>query len=208
MSITPLGMILTSWAAGLVVFFHDALALSVSRPGRRFTRVHPSERWLHPLKILVVAAWAGVVHGTDWDRPLVSLVLPAGAVAAVGWSGCALALTGLILTCRAKRALGASFASRLALHEAHALVMRGPYRVTRHPIYTGVLGCLWGVVLAADSAAGLLTWGVFFSAMIYAHTLAEEALLRERFGEAYERYRREVPRLLPRLGRRPAGGWL
>ncbi|HET9481504.1 MAG TPA: isoprenylcysteine carboxylmethyltransferase family protein [Candidatus Polarisedimenticolia bacterium] len=196
--VKPTMVILAVLALGVILYFRDALHLSISRPGRRFTQVHPWEKWLHPAKAVAVAAWLWVVGATDLDRPIFPF-LPDAAVAAVGWAGVGLAVSGTVFACWAKVTLGAQFASRLALHEHHALITTGPYRITRHPIYTGVLLILWGVVLAGNSLAGLLTWGGFFSLMLYVHTIGEESLLESRFGETYRAYRNAVPRLLPRV---------
>ncbi|HEY3175565.1 MAG TPA: isoprenylcysteine carboxylmethyltransferase family protein [Candidatus Polarisedimenticolia bacterium] len=194
--VSPAGVILTGMGVAFVLFFRDALILSISRPGRRFTSIHPWEIWLHPLKVLALAGWLWVAGATSLDRPLFSF-LPAPAVAALGWAGAAMAVGGISFSCWAKMTLGAQFASRVALHEAHLLVMTGPYLITRHPIYTGVLLLLWGVVLALNSVAALLIWGMLFTSLMYLHTVAEEELLLERYGDLYRTYQRRVPRLLP-----------
>lgn len=195
-AISPALPILLALAVALSFFFDDALSLSLSRPGRRFTRVHPWEKVLHPVKVIAVALWLWIVAGTDLDRPLVSAISPRLA-ALTGWIGAVVGVFGIAYACLAKRALGDQFAARLALHETHQLVTKGPYRWTRHPIYTGaILGC-WGTVLAFDTVATLIVWGVIFSAVLYLHSVAEESLLVERFGDAYRHYQREVPRLVP-----------
>lgn len=81
------------------------------------------------------------------------------------------------------------------------LVVRGLYRWMRNPMYVGVLSVVLGEALLfeAPMLVGLVAvaFAVFHSVVI----LYEEPVLREKFGEAYERYRRTVPRWLPR---RPA----
>ena len=69
----------------------------------------------------------------------------------------------------------------------------------RHPIQLGVLLLLWGTgTMSHDRLAWALLGTVY---VLSALPLEEQDLLVE-FGEAYRRYRQEVPRLLPRL-RRP-----
>lgn len=81
------------------------------------------------------------------------------------------------------------------------LVVCGPYRWVRNPMYVGVLGILAGESLALGSPAILLhmavMWGVFHLFV----ALYEEHTLRRRFGKAYERFLERVPRWIPlRLG--------
>ena len=70
--------------------------------------------------------------------------------------------------------------------------------VTRHPIYTGILGMLLGTTLAVGLGAwtALFVLGVVL-AEVKIHT--EERLLGDVFPGAYERYRRRVPQLIPSL---------
>jgi protein-S-isoprenylcysteine O-methyltransferase Ste14 len=81
------------------------------------------------------------------------------------------------------------------------LVANGLYRFSRNPIYLGVGSIVWGEALLFGS------WPLaFFAAVVCAcfHafvTLYEEPSLRRRFGDAYERYCRAVPRWLPRRTR-------
>jgi protein-S-isoprenylcysteine O-methyltransferase Ste14/prolipoprotein diacylglyceryltransferase len=74
------------------------------------------------------------------------------------------------------------------------LVTRGPYAWMRHPIYVGYALMLVGAGLWFGSAgvawgAGALLWGGWLT---YA-TAFEEPRLAERYGAAFEAYRRRVP---------------
>ncbi|HEY0409015.1 MAG TPA: isoprenylcysteine carboxylmethyltransferase family protein [Candidatus Dormibacteraeota bacterium] len=72
----------------------------------------------------------------------------------------------------------------------------GPYRVTRHPIYTGMLGMLVGTALLGGVGrwAVVLAVGVVYAAV---KIRAEERLLGAEFPEDYPRYRERVPQLVP-----------
>ncbi|MFG2372823.1 methyltransferase family protein [Streptomyces sp. NPDC048504] len=58
----------------------------------------------------------------------------------------AVASTGLLLWARWVR--GVMWASIPLVHERHELRTDGPYRIVRHPIYTGLLGMVLGGMLA------------------------------------------------------------
>jgi protein-S-isoprenylcysteine O-methyltransferase Ste14 len=78
------------------------------------------------------------------------------------------------------------------------LVIRGPYRLVRNPMISGVAFALFGealVWLSVPHAA----WAVLFLALNVVYIpMFEEPRLARRFGQAYEVYRRNVPRFLPR----------
>ena len=84
------------------------------------------------------------------------------------------------------------------LRADHELRTDGPYAVTRHPIYTGLLGMLVGTVLLSGFgiSLGFLVVGVAFLAP---RIPIEERLMSQAFPDVYARYRRRVPRLVPRL---------
>ena len=79
------------------------------------------------------------------------------------------------------------------------LVVRGPYRYVRNPMISGVILILFGEALLLLSRAHFM-WALTFLAInaIYI-PLFEEPQLAGRFGQEYEDYRRNVPRLVPRL---------
>ena len=77
------------------------------------------------------------------------------------------------------------------------LVVKGPYRYVRHPLYSGVLVLLAGWWLLLDYSfllVSTLLAFVWFTAVV---TPFEEKELRAIFGEDYELYAREVPRMIP-----------
>ncbi len=84
------------------------------------------------------------------------------------------------------------------------LVVAGPYRRVRNPMISGVLSVLLGEGVVLGSPAILVTAAIFFAVNAAYIPLVEEPGLVERFGDEYRRYRRNVPRWIPRL--RPWAG--
>lgn len=79
------------------------------------------------------------------------------------------------------------------------LVVSGPYRRVRNPMYLGAILALTGAALYYGSVV-LFTYGVIF--FLIAHlfvTLYEEPTLTRTFGPEYEAYRSRAGRWLPRL---------
>ena len=83
------------------------------------------------------------------------------------------------------------------------LIVRGLYRYTRNPIYTGVLTAIlgWAMLFGAfELVQYAVVVGAFFQLLI---VFFEEPELRAEFGSEYERYCAHVGRWLPRLPARP-----
>jgi protein-S-isoprenylcysteine O-methyltransferase Ste14 len=80
--------------------------------------------------------------------------------------------------------------------ESSALVAGGPYRVTRNPMYVGMVGALLGVGVLLGSATPFLVVPTF-AVLIDLHFIAaEEATLERVFGSTYIDYKSKVRRWL------------
>lgn len=79
------------------------------------------------------------------------------------------------------------------------LVVTGPYRYVRNPMYVAVLTVIFGeAIFFADprlAAYGVVVW-LLFHAFV---RLYEEPALKEQFGAEYQAYKANVPRWIPRL---------
>ncbi len=77
------------------------------------------------------------------------------------------------------------------------LASRGLHRYVRHPLYSALFLCLWGLVNDPLSLATAV-WGSLYTLI---GTYFEERKLISQYGEAYETYRRRVPAFLPWKGK-------
>jgi protein-S-isoprenylcysteine O-methyltransferase len=113
--------------------------------------------------------------------------------------GLALVWAGMVLRLWAVLVLGQFFRITVIVQDQHRLVESGPYRLLRHPAYTGTLLTLLGFGLAFGNwiALALLTGGPLIA---YSYRIAvEERALRARFGPQYEAFARDRWRLVPFL---------
>lgn len=126
--------------------------------------------------------------GPELDVPLWSL-----------WLGLFLTVAGIALAIRAVLVLGRHYDLELEVHQDHELVRRGPYRLVRHPVYTGLAMHLLGACVATGNVLLIAGTLLVVLPIFYLRVRAEERLLRERFGPAYDAYAREVGMLVPLL---------
>ncbi len=115
------------------------------------------------------------------------------------FSGMALIAFEVWLFARLSRDLGAArLIGRTEISGSGSLAEEGIYARMRHPRYVGSFLALAGACLLAGTR---VTWivSLVWAVLTWIAISLEERELRTRFGEAYERYCRRVPRFLPRL---------
>jgi len=109
--------------------------------------------------------------------------------------GLMLFVGGLGLAVWARVHIGRNWGGPMTQKDDPELVTSGPYRLVRHPIYSGLLVALVGTAVALGwvwlIAAALA--GIYFG---YAATV-EERFLAKQFPDAYQAYRRSTKMLLP-----------
>ncbi len=102
---------------------------------------------------------------------------------------------GLGLAIWARVHIGRNWGSPMTLKDEPELVTSGPYRLVRHPIYSGILVAGFGtaVALSWQWLIAVALAGVFFA---YSATV-EERNLTTQFPDTYPAYRRSSKMLVP-----------
>jgi len=130
--------------------------------------------------------------------------LPVTVTGVAGWAvlavGTASGAFGAMLYLWGRRTLGdmynVSSAFGAELFGDQRLVVTGPYRVLRHPMYAGLFCTAAGALLVYRVWAMVFVVACLPGAWIKARR--EDALLAAQFGERFEDYRRTVPGWWPR----------
>ncbi len=111
--------------------------------------------------------------------------------------GCALIGIGLSLRVASRLALGKFYTPRLVILSDHKLITSGIYGIIRHPGYLGFLFIAIGICLALGAWWGVAAMlAAFFPAILF-RIRREDALLRSRFGAAYDAYAARTKKLIP-----------
>jgi protein-S-isoprenylcysteine O-methyltransferase Ste14 len=111
-------------------------------------------------------------------------------------SGLAVQVVGLGFAIWARSTLGKNWSGRITIGGSQQLVIQGPYRIVRHPIYSGLLlGALGTAVVAGLARAFLGVLLVLAGVLIKIRR--EETALRQHFGPDYGEYAARVPALVP-----------
>lgn len=129
---------------------------------------------------LATARWGDPVALGGWRVPVGWLLV----LTFVGWNGWSLWLfarhdTGL-----------------LPGQATHSMIEEGPYRLSRNPLYVGMLVLYVGLALLAPTVWALVLFPVAVLLVLWGAIRPEERFLHERFGEPYDDYRRRVRRWL------------
>jgi len=115
----------------------------------------------------------------------------------IGWAMVGIASLGLIFSWWARIHLGRLWSGWITRKEDHRIIDTGPYRIVRHPIYTGILIAAFATAAVKGTGHAILGAAMLVAAYVL-KARAEERFLREELGaEAYDSYRRRVPMLIP-----------
>jgi protein-S-isoprenylcysteine O-methyltransferase Ste14 len=143
-----------------------------------------------------IAIWAGIT-GAAILNGFPEFFFPGGRTSAGFFIGIAIMLAGLALRIWSVATLGASFRTTVETHRDQKMVSHGPYRLLRHPSYSGMILICCGYGIALQNWLSLLVAVLLpLSALLY-RIHVEEAALASSFGPDYIEYQKHTTRLIP-----------
>lgn len=134
----------------------------------------------------------GVLNGAPetvvrWRQPVVF------------WTGIAVMLAGLAFRTYSIKHLGAFFTHTVATRASQYVVDTGPYRLIRHPSYSGSLLMFLGMGLAMTDWASLLAIMAAGAIGLGYRVRVEERALCEGLGQPYRDYMLRTKRFIPHV---------
>ena len=145
------------------------------------------------LPLIWVVILASVLAAFTLAQPRLSLGPPGICRAA----GAAVFAAGIIVRWYAILVLGRFFTVNVAIASDHRLIDTGPYRLLRHPSYTGALLAFLGLGICLDNWVSLALLMLPATVVFLWRMRIEESALLETFGERYRDYMRRTRRLIP-----------
>jgi protein-S-isoprenylcysteine O-methyltransferase Ste14 len=144
--------------------------------------------------ILLIIAYFLLVSRRRLPYPLSVRVIPYMEV--IAWSAEVLCVAGLIFSIWARATLGRNWSGVITLKEGHELVQRGPYRLVRHPIYTGLVAMFLATVLVPGYVGGIVGLVLVFVSF-WIKLSEEEKIMLKQFSDQYVDYQQRVKRIIP-----------
>jgi protein-S-isoprenylcysteine O-methyltransferase Ste14 len=187
-----------SWATLAIVMLSWALFAVAFLLRRRLQRRAEQSRDRSSLLAMAIQG-AGFALVWGLRRPFGTPLVPIGMLGALALLAIAaiLGIGSAVLVMTSIRTLGKQWSLAARVLEGHALITSGPYGWVRHPIYTALFGMLLATGLALSQWQALVAGSLLYLLGTFTRIRIEERLLRQSFGEAYERYISRVPAFLP-----------
>jgi protein-S-isoprenylcysteine O-methyltransferase Ste14 len=184
-----LGVICICWIIFVIVWLLGAI--STKRTIYRESSAERARYWL----VLVIGYFL-VIKSSSLPSPFDWLLVPHTTSSA--WIGAVLSVSGLVFAIWARVILGRNWSGVITLKEGHELIERGPYRIVRHPIYTGILAMFAGTAIAIGYFGGFVGLLLVFVSF-WLKLKREEDLMLKHFPAKYAAYQGRVKRIIPFL---------
>ena len=147
------------------------------------------------LVLLLTGAFAGLAV-----LALAPTIFPGAAIAPTPVAfaiGMVAYLAGFAMRRWSEMTLGSYFTFSVMTSPDQPVVTSGPYRIVRHPGYTGVVLVVLGVGVVSGNWIGLVGWTILVTMPLLYRIRVEEAALVGALGDTYRSYAAGHKRLVP-----------
>jgi len=158
-------------------------------------RAKGTQEW-GSLVVVIAGVGLGIVGAVLIALRLTWAAIPVGRVA-LFVVGIVLMVLGIALRAWSVIVLGRNFTVYVQVRDEQPVVDTGPYRLLRHPSYTGLLLVCLGIGLALGNWLALIVVVALPTAVILVRIRVEERALLAGIGEPYRRFMSTRKRLIP-----------
>jgi protein-S-isoprenylcysteine O-methyltransferase Ste14 len=181
------GITIFCWAVLLTYWFTNAQKVKAAE--------HTQSRLSRYIYLLFMVSGFVIVYARVLAIGLLGYqIIPANDVS--GITGVVVCISGVAFAIWARTALGDNWSGEVTLKKEHELIQSGPYKIVRHPIYTGFEIGLLGVAITIGQMKGLVGLSILF-VNHYFKTRMEEEIMYRQFPLQYPEYAKRVKRLIP-----------
>ncbi|MGD0708854.1 MAG: isoprenylcysteine carboxylmethyltransferase family protein [Anaerolineaceae bacterium] len=159
--------------------------------GKGKTTNDKGTRYFNFIALAIGFTAAGYLNGIP------AFFFPGGRTPFVFFIGMAIMLSGIALRFLAIAALGSSFRTTVETDNQQKVISSGPYRLIRHPSYSGLLLICGGYGVALQNWLSLLAAVLIpLAALLYRISIEEKALAAS-LGPDYVDYQKRTKKLIP-----------
>ncbi len=186
LNILLLVLISTIWVA-----FEIWLVIRDNSRGKGKTALDKGTRYFNFIAITAGITTAAILNGFS------KFFFPGGRTNTVFFMGIAIMLIGMALRFWSVFTLGASFRTTIETHKDQKVVSHGPYKLVRHPSYSGSILMCCGYGIALQNWLSLLIAVILPLVALLYRIHVEEAALVSSFGSDYIEYQKRTKKLIP-----------
>ncbi len=97
------------------------------------------------------------------------------------------------------KTLGLYHSIHIEIRTNHELIQSGPYRIVRNPYYLSNIVESIGLPIVANAGFAILISVFIYIPLLFFRLTLEEKALEEKFKGSYAAYKKQVPRMLPKI---------
>jgi protein-S-isoprenylcysteine O-methyltransferase Ste14 len=173
------------------IAFEIWLVVRDNSRGKGKTAIDKGTRCLNFIAITAGITAAAILNGVS------KFIFPWGRTIPVFFVGIAIMLMGMALRFWSVFTLGAAFRTTVETHTDQKVVRHGPYKLVRHPSYSGWLIICCGYGIAVQNWLSLLIVVILPLIALLYRIHVEEVVLVSTFGSDYIEYQKRTKKLVP-----------
>jgi len=134
-----------------------------------------------------------IIYDLQFPYDLIIFAIQFLGVIGLFWAGSYINFKEFLGITQIKRYLSGTY-NPGDIDEYHQLVVNGPFKISRHPIY------FFSIIILGFRPTMDFFYLIFFICMLvyfYIGSVYEEKSLQKRYGDLYSEYKKNVPRLIP-----------